>query len=157
MAYKGHLILMAALIGFSALPACKKTTTPMPRPVVTRPPELTPVGIWQSADRSTRQLQMILRPNGELQFQGGMSFLNPGYWDFDPVRNTLVLSFPQAPDEKLQVFKLYIGQGVESLDRPGKRVIYRYTETTDSLNVAGWTFTKLDLSKPDIAPEPTLR
>jgi len=72
------------------------------------------------------------------------------------MRHRLVITLAQAPDAKLDIFKMYVGDGVESFDRAQKRVTYHFDEETATLNIGGWTYSKVNTVKPNIAPEPTL-
>jgi len=145
------------------IPACvlsgcvPKAPPPVKPPVVAAPAELSPVGTWENNDRGKSQGKMIFKANGELAFQGGMEFYNPVHWDVDKINKKLILTMPQAPDPKLDIFKMYVGDGVQSFDRAQKKVTYHFDEQTTTLNIAGWIFSKVDNSKVDIPAEPTLR
>ena len=100
---------------------------------------------------------MVFKPGGRLTFQGGMEFFNPGHWGWDASRKELRITLPQAPDDKLQIFKLYVGDGVKSFDRAQKQVTYLFDDQTAVLNVAGWMFYKVDKTTVQTAPEPVLK
>src|SRR3954468_9169096 len=86
------------------------TKPPPPKPVVVAPPPVAPhiIGTWENQARDGSVHKMIFEPGGRLSFQGGLEFFNPGQWALDPARQELRLTFPQAADEKLQIFALYL-------------------------------------------------
>src|SRR6266404_7266076 len=59
------------------------------------------LGIWelQSSDGKTKQ--MIFTADGGLTFRGGLEVYNPAQWTLEPNRQELILTFANAPDEKL--------------------------------------------------------
>jgi hypothetical protein len=128
-----------------------------PVPVAQPPAPATPEGVWQSPGRDGRTMKMILKPNGEAIFQGGLEYFNPGRWDWEPAHKKLVLTLPRAPDQKLEIFYLQVGHGVQYFDPARKLIAYRFDDDTSELNVAGWIYNKLDAGEIKIAPEPTLR
>jgi hypothetical protein len=100
---------------------------------------------------------MIFKPGGELRFQGGMEYYNPGRWDYDPGRHELHITLPNADDNKLQIFKMYVGDGVKAFDRVAKEITYPFDDQTGSINVGGWMFFKASKPAAAAAAEPTLR
>ena len=144
------------LLGMSFLAGCHPKV-PVKPPVVQVPVTTSPiVGTWENNVRGVNRGRMIFKANGELTFQNGLEFYNPGHWEWDPMRKQLFITQPQAPDRKLDIFKMYVGDGVQSFDRAQKRITYRFDDQTTSLNVAGWTYMKIDTTKPQILEEPTL-
>jgi predicted small lipoprotein YifL len=117
------------------------------------------LGTWENSGKSGKTKQMIFSAGGAVQFQGGLEYFNPGRWEVDPGRHELILTMPQADDEKLQIFKLYVGDGVKAFDRAHERVTYAFDEQTWSLNVGGWPYTKLDTSGggTQALPEPVIQ
>lgn len=140
---------------------CAKPKLPPAPPAPPPRAEASPVGAWESSMRGEKTLRMIFASNGQLSFEGGLQFFNPARWDYNPMSDELVLSFPQTDDSKLQVFKLSVGSGVKALDRPGKRVTYTFNHDTAELDVGGWVFSRAVPAAATpairIAPEPTLR
>src|SRR5579864_6428788 len=123
---------------------CTPKAPPRP-PVVTAPPEVSPVvGVWENNVRGESHGQAIFKANGDLTFQGGMEFYNPGHWEWDPMRHRLMITLPQAPDAKLDIFKMYVGDGVEAFDRAQKRVTYHFDDETATLNIGGWMYSKVN-------------
>ena len=96
---------------------------------------------------------MTFEPNGRVVFQGGLAYFNPAQWALDRSRQELRITMPQAPNEKLDIFHLSVGDGVKAFDRAQKQVTYAFDENTSALNVAGWTYSKPDTSIPAAAPE----
>src|ERR1700722_1378205 len=93
---------------------CAPKAPPRP-PVLVAPPQVSPVeGVWENSVRGVSHGRAIFKANGDLTFQGGMEFYNPGHWDWDPIRHRLMITLPQAPDAKLDIFKMYVGDGVEA-------------------------------------------
>jgi len=133
------------------------TKQPIPPPVVEVEKAPPVVGTWENNVRGDIKGRMIFKANGELVFQGGLEFYNPGRWDWDPLRKQLFVTLPQAPDPKLDIFKMYVGDGVQAFDRTKKQVTYAFDDQTTTLNVAGWTYSKVDTSKVEVPAEPTLR
>jgi hypothetical protein len=153
--WRGTFFMTAILLGGCVVKA------PPPKPVVVTPPPPTPeahlIGVWENQQRNGNVRKMIFESGGKLTFEGGLVFFNPARWDLDPLRHELHLIFPQTDDEKLQIFKLYIGEGVKALDRPGKQVVYQFTDDTYSLNIAGWEFSKSAQGSINTVPEPQLK
>lgn len=87
---------------------------------------------------------MIFGAGGALTFEGGLGYFNPGHWELAEDRQELLITLPQADDEQLQIFQMYVGDGVKAFNRAQKQVIYPFTAQTWSLNVAGWVYSKTD-------------
>jgi len=117
------------------------------------------LGTWENPGRSGKTKQMIFSAGGALQFNGGLDYFNPGRWELDPERRELTITLPQADDEKLQIFKLYVGNGVKAFDRRQQRITYTFDDQTWSLNVGGWTYSKSDTSSGETqaSPEPVIK
>jgi hypothetical protein len=117
------------------------------------------LGTWElPASSGPSTSQMLFEPDGRLVFRGGLTYLNPARWTLDSTRNELKLSFPNTPDEKIQIFKLYVGDGVKAFDRPGKEVTYAFDAETWTLHVAGWPYTKPQTLVPTVEEsEPILK
>ncbi len=138
---------------------------PAPRqapPVFPRPPERSRaetqlLGTWENPQRGGRVAAMTFEPGGRVAFAGGLDFLNPAQWVLDPARRELRITFPQTPDEKLQIFQLYVGEGVKALDRRQKQVTYSFDEETHNLLVAGWSYTKAGGAIRQPEEEPVLK
>jgi hypothetical protein len=115
------------------------------------------LGTWEMRGRDGKKRQMIFEPNGKLTFQNGLEYFNPAEWTLIQSRHELILSLLHAPEEKLDIFHTYVGDGVKSFDRNLKEVTYVFDGDTWSLNVAGWTYAKQD--KPSAQPlaEPVLK
>jgi hypothetical protein len=128
------------------------------KPSVSPGVPISPVaGVWENNVRGENRGRMIFKENGELTFQNGLDFYNPGQWTWDRLRQELIIRLPQAPDRKLDIFKMYVGDGIQSFDRAQKKITYRFDDQTASLNMAGWIYTKIDPSRPHVEEEPTLR
>jgi hypothetical protein len=147
-------------IGLALLAGCSKQVPPPAPPVVQPPAPITPAGVWEAHGRQGNTLKMILKGDGSVIFQGGLEYLNPGQWDWNPMRKQLTLTLPRANESQLQVFQLSVGDGVKYFDPRSKAVTYDFTDTTDSLNVAGWMYTRGESGQRGqaaIQPEPTLK
>jgi len=110
------------------------------------------LGSWEKSGKAGASSQMIFGPDGQLTFKGGLGFFNPGRWELDVDRQELKITLPQAEDDKLQIFKLYIGDGVKALDRPNKQVTYNFNAETWNLNVGGWIYSKVDAASAPTPP-----
>jgi hypothetical protein len=115
------------------------------------------IGTWELRSKDGTIKQMIFSPDGELTFRGGLEFYNPAQWALDSTRQELTITMLNAPDEKLDIFHMYLGDGVKRFDRRLKEVTFAFDNQTWSLNVAGWVYSKPD--KPADAPlaEPVLK
>ncbi len=115
------------------------------------------LGIWELQSQDGKTKQMIFTSDGGLTFRGGLEFYNPAEWTLDPDQHELKITLANVPDEKLDIFHMYIGDGVKAFDRKRKEVTYEFDDQTWSLNVAGWTYSKPD--KPASTPlaEPVLK
>jgi len=70
--------VLISLIGVG----CTPKAPPRP-PVVVVPPEVPPVqGVWENTVRGVSHGRAIFKANGDLTFEGGMEFYNPGRWDW---------------------------------------------------------------------------
>jgi hypothetical protein len=145
------------LLAFGLLAGCARHVPVKPPVYQPRVTEVSPEGTWQTTTRKGTTMQMVLKKEGGVEFKNGLGFYNPGHWDFDPMRNILTLTLPYASDERLQIFKLYVGDGVKAFDRERKQVHYDFTAQTDTLNVGGWLFTRAEHGTVDIPAEPTLK
>lgn len=149
-------LLAASVLSLILFAGCAPKA-PLPKPPVVTAPEISPIiGTWENNVRGVSHGRVIFSANGTLMFQGGMEFYNPGRWDWDPIQKKLYITLPQAPDPKLDIFKMYVGDGVEAFDRAQKRVTYHFDEETATLNIGGWTYAKVNEVKPAVPEEPTL-
>src|ERR1019366_7604116 len=106
----------------------------------------------------TADQKMIFSPGGLLVFQGGMEFFNPANWELDTAHEELILTFPQTDIDKLQIFKLYIGQGVKAFYPAQKQVVYHFDTETAALNIGGWDYSKVPQNTAEpTPPEPVLK
>jgi len=114
------------------------------------------MGRWELPGKAGNVKTMIFEPGGKLTFEGGLDYFNPAEWQLDSQNKELKLSFPQTPNEKLDIFHMYVGQGVQAFNRARKEVTYHFDAQTWSLLIAGWTYSKPD--NPIAAPlaEPVL-
>jgi hypothetical protein len=115
------------------------------------------IGQWELPNKGGNIKQMIFESGGRLMFRGSFEYFNPAEWQLDAARQELRITFPSTPNEKLDIFHLYVGQGVVAFDRALKEVTYHFDEKTWDLNIAGWTYSKPD--NPAAAPlaEPVIR
>ena len=115
------------------------------------------VGTWELRGRDGKMKQMIFEPDGKVTFRNGLEYYNPAQWTLIQSRHELILTLLHAPDEKLDIFHTYLGDGVKSFNRDLKEVTYAFDGETWSLNVAGWIYSKQD--KPSAPPlaEPVLQ
>lgn len=100
---------------------------------------------------------MIFEPTGGLVFRGGFEFFNPARWTLDKSQRELQLSFPNAPDEKLDLFHMYLKDGVKSFNRKEKTVSYVFDAETSSLNIVGWIYSKPEAAPAPLEAEPVLK
>jgi hypothetical protein len=133
---------------------------PLPPPVAAPPPvpAVSPEGAWEAHLSGDKLGRLLLRPGGTAVFQGGMEFLNPAEWDWDPMRKKLFITLPHASDKQMQIFYMYIGHGVQYVDLAHKTVAYHFDDQTSGLNVAGWIFNRPRPALPSAIPaEPVLK
>lgn len=102
------------------------------------------LGIWDRTERAGKAGRLVFREDGTLIFEGAMESASPGEWELNPHDHLLVLTLPHASDETVAIFKMYLRDGVESVDRAVKRITYRFDDQTERLNVAGWVYSKRD-------------
>jgi hypothetical protein len=127
------------------------------RPEAVKPPEPHLQGVWENPGRGGNPKRMIFESGGRLTFQGGLEFFNPGHWEYHPDLQELRITLPEAQDEKLQIFKLYVGDGLKAFDRAQKQITYHFDDETWSLNVGGWVYSKAAERSVDTEPEPALK
>ena len=160
--FLGILSLLVLLIwtGCAARPPLRGPTETAPEPQA--PPPVTPQshleGTWENLGQGHPPRQMIFGADGSVIFHGGMEFFGPGRWELDPDRQELILTLDQAPDEKLQIFQMDVGDGVKAFDPARKRITYHFDTQTWALDIAGWPYSKEDKLAPAPAEaEPVLQ
>ncbi len=114
------------------------------------------IGRWELPGKDGNVKVMIFEPGGKVTFQGGLDYFNPAEWQLDPLSQELRISFPQTPNEKLDIFHMYVGQGVQAFDRARKTVTYHFDDQTWNLLIAGWTYSKPDVPAAAPLAEPVL-
>jgi hypothetical protein len=114
-------------------------------------------GAWENAGKNGKTRKIVFEPGGRVTFQGGLEFFNPGQWELDPGRQELRMLFPAADDDKLQIFQMYVGDGVKAFDRAAKQVTYHFDDQTWMLNVGGWAYSKADKTAIEAPSEPVLK
>ena len=132
-------------------PAVRQPQVNVPPPV--QKPDLRShlAGVWEMPGKNgAAAKQMIFTSDGGLTFRGGFEYYNPANWKLDENREELVIAFPSAPNEKLDIFHMYVGDGVQAFNRSQKEVTYHFDADTWSLNLAGWSYSKAD--KTDSGP-----
>jgi len=140
----------AGCVGRRPLPST--VTAPAPQPAPARDLRSHLLGVWEK--RGGRLQQMAFLPDGELRFKGGLEFYNPGRWALDPGEQELRITLPEADVDKLQVFQLYVHDGVKAFHPALKEIIYHFDEQTWDLNVGGWTYSKTDSTPSPASAEP---
>src|ERR1035437_7907372 len=147
----GMLGLLAVMVWGGCVRTAPVRIPPQAPPEQTKSidPEAHLKGVWESPGKNGRVKQLIFGPGGQLTFQGGLEFFNPGRWELDPDRRVLRITLPGADDEKLQIFQMYVGDGVKAFDRAQKRITYQFDDQTWALNVAGWPYTKAEEAAPN--------
>jgi len=149
----GTLLSLWGCLGKAPL----KTIPPVPpEQAETNPLKDHLLGTWENMTKDKTK-QLIFGPGGTLQFSGGLEYFNPGRWELDSEQHELILTFPQADDEKLQIFQLYVGDGVKAFDRRQQRITYAFDDQTWSLNVGGWVYSKPEAPVAPLPPEPVLK
>jgi hypothetical protein len=130
----------------------KAPVTPPVQATAAPDPRTHLLGQWELPGKDGKMKLLIFEPGGQLKFQGGLEYYNPATWRLDPDRQELTISLPGAPNEKLDIFKLYVGEGVKAFDRAQKQVTYHFDATIWDLNVAGWPYHKSETSNNSAAP-----
>lgn len=154
------LLLILALF----FPGCAgrsiKTQTPPPLPEVSLQEQMEDhiQGIWEAGPIGKATHIARFEKNGSLVFQNGLERYNPGRWNVDADRKELTLTFPAASLEAMQIFQMYLGQGIKEFHPYERRIVYPMTPETWTLNIAGWDYTKHDpATQPAAAPpEPVI-
>lgn len=131
-------------------------TVPVPPPPPLRL-ETHLIGTWELPVSGKGSKEVIFAPGGTVTFRNGLEFFNPARWELDERQHELTLLLPNASDQRLDIFHMYLGQGVKRFDRPGKRVTFDFSWHTDALNIAGWTYTKTETLAPHIESEPVFK
>ncbi len=101
-------------------------------------------GKWEATDTTGKKQYAVFDGSGNLSFEGGLQTYNPAHWDLDAERHELRITFPSLSNKQLQIFQLYVGQGIKAFDPHNKQIVYVFQLDTWTLNIAGW-----DYSKPD--------
>ena len=151
----GFLVLIG---GTSCAP--KRPVHPPVVPTV-QPPIANPtlahlLGAWEREGRGVSS-QMVFEPGGQLSFGGDLQFFNPARWSLDTNTQELKITLPNAPDEKLDIFHMYLGEGVKAFDRAKKEVTYHFDDQTWTLNIAGWMYSKVEKQAVPIDVEPVVK
>ena len=100
---------------------------------------------------------MTFDPNGRLTFQGALESFNPGHWEIDVAQHELRIILPNADLDNLQIFKMYLGDGVKAFNWPQKQITYAFDDQTWKLNIAGWIYSKETKAAQEVVPEPELK
>lgn len=150
----GASLILGGCLGKAPL---KVPPVAVPEQAKTNPVEAHLLGAWENPGRSGKTKQMVFSAGGGLQFSGGLEYFNPGRWELDPDRHELIITLPQADDEKLQIFQLYVGDGVKAFDRRQERITYAFDDQTWSLNVGGWIYSKSEEPSGQAQPEPVIK
>ena len=150
------MLLLAILpwVGCMGKAGIRKPPVP-PAPLVSLESHL--LGTWELRGRDGTMKQMVFEPDGTLTFRNGLEYFNPAQWTLIENRHELILTLLHAPDEKLDIFHTYVGDGVKGFNRELKEVTYGFDGQTWSLNVAGWTYSKPDAGVAPREAEPVLR
>src|SRR5581483_5837643 len=103
-------------------------------------PESHLLGDWECQLRNGAKAHLRFEAGGTAVFVGAFEYFNPAHWSLRGDRHELILSLPDTPNDKLDIFHLYIGDGVKAFNRPQKEVTYDFDDQTWSLNIAGWSY-----------------
>lgn len=153
----GCLIFLLTWVG------CIRTVSkraPLPPPPIPQAKHLDLehlLGTWENLKHDGKERKLVFNDDGTLQFRGGMEFYNPGRWSLDSHRKELSMTFPQADVDKLQVFQLYVGDGLKAFHPSQKEIVYSFDENAGSLNVGGWIYSKDALPAFQPQAEPVLK
>lgn len=124
-----------------ALTAC---TAEFPRTIEAAVvPADSPIGVWEYPASEFPTMCIVLLPHGELRFQGGFLFFNPGRWEKNPRDGTLRMTlggaspFPFGAPRRHSSYAA--GTVVTAI--PDQRVlVYQLTPNSASLEFAGFVF-----------------
>jgi hypothetical protein len=150
--------LLAVLPWIGCLPKAPLHPPPAPPPEILKPDlQSHLLGPWELPAKNGAVKRIVFEVGGRLRFEGAFEFYNPATWELDSAREELILHLPAAPEEKLDIFKMYVGDGVQAFDRANKQVTYHFNTQVWELNVAGWPYHKPDASAPPPLAEPVLK
>lgn len=157
MRLRHGLVIFGVLLGLAGCAGQKPPPPPLPPPVVLPDLRSHLLGTWELPARKGRSaIQIAFTSDGQLTFKGGFEFFNPGLWSLDEAAKELRLTFPQATDEKLDIFRVSRGEGLKNFDRKQKQVVYDFDMETGQLNVGGWMFSKEQATPEGLPAEPVL-
>lgn len=140
-----------------------KQVKPLPPPVEVQRPEREIllehlIGKWEAPPREGKERIATFDAAGSLTFSGALLGYNPARWDLDAANHELTITFPSISNERLQIFQLYVGQGIKSFHPQAKQIVYAFMKDTWTLNIGGWEYTKYDTApKQQAEPEPTFK
>jgi hypothetical protein len=151
-------LLVVAISGCAPTPPHRAPTVP-PAPTPPPQPDLQShlEGVWESPGKNGSLKQLTFGPSGDLTFRGGLEYYNPGRWTLEPDLHELRITLPNADDDKLQIFKTYVGDGVKAFDHVQKQITYHFDEATWTLNIGGWIYTKVEKTTTESPAEPILK
>jgi hypothetical protein len=151
----GAAVLVTAL-GLTVSGCVKSVPKPVPQPPQEAPkdPLLTKLlGVWELPGKTSSAANIVFEKDERLVFKGALEFYNPAQWRLDSAAKELHITLPQTPNEKLDIFKMYVGDGVKAFSRPNKQITYHFGPETTGLNFAGWVYSKPAPNVPAAAPE----
>lgn len=124
-----------------ALSAC--SAQPLRTAMAKVAPVYSPLGVWEYPASEFPAMCIAFLPNGELRFQGGFLFFNPGRWESDSKDGTVRMTlggaspFPFAIPGRQPVHRA--GSMVSAI--PNQRIlVYRLSANSESLEFAGFIF-----------------
>lgn len=114
-------------------------------------------GRWEAPAQGGKEKIAVFDSGGALTFSGALETYNPAQWDLDAGTHELHITFPALPNKKLQIFQLYVGQGIKSFQPAQKQITFTFKRETWTLNMAGWDYSKVDQApKYQVEPEPVI-
>jgi hypothetical protein len=152
--------ILFSLVGCAGTGGKPGKPTPTPVQVPDRREQLLSqiTGIWETAGKDGKTLQAVFARDGRLTFKNALESYNPATWAIDAPSEELKITFSSVSLEAMQIFQLYVGQGVKAFHPQGRSVTYAFTSDTWTLNIAGWEYRKQHFHAPEpLPPEPVFR
>ena len=124
-----------------ALSAC--SAQPLRTAMATVVPMDSPLGVWEYPASEFPAMCIAFLPDGELRFQGGFLFFNPGRWESEAIDGTVRMTLGGASPFPFAIPRRQPGHpaGTMVTAIPHRRIlVYRLNANSASLEFAGFIF-----------------
>jgi hypothetical protein len=101
------------------------------------------VGTWFSPPAEFPGICMTLEKSGQVQFEGGFTYFNPGRWAYNAAEAELHITLGGGKPFPLDVVKDQMTRnpgGLVRYDAAGRELVYSVTPLTQTIGLGGFVF-----------------